>query len=97
MGKKSEADVNENFRKNVVNAMKHGDHLGVFVDNSIPNFNELFTDKTFVTPQVFDLPAMEEEKNYGPMVRDEDKTDNLGNKIGVFVKNPKWGISIVTT
>ena len=77
--------------------MKHGDHLGVFVDNSIPNFNELFTDKTFVTSAVFDLVAMEEEKNYLPMVRDEDKTDNMGNNIGVFVKNPKWGISIVTT
>lgn len=59
LGKKTKADVNENFRKNIVRTLKTGDNLVIFVDSSMPNFKAEFTDASCVHPDIFDLEVMD--------------------------------------
>ncbi len=93
--KKTKEEVNERFRKMIVNTMKSGDNLAIFVDSSIPNFKEEFTDATCVHPDIFDLEVMDKKENYKTMVREEEDVDNFGNK-GWYEKKDDWIISVVT-
>lgn len=54
IGKKSAEEVNEEFRKSIVNTMRSGAHLAISVEKDIPDFKTEFADKTCVPPQLFD-------------------------------------------
>lgn len=95
LGKKTKAEVNENFRKHIVQSMKSGDNLAIFVDNTMPNFNEEFTDASCVHPDIFDLEVMDQKENYMTMVREEENVDVFGDK-GGYYKKDTWIISVVT-
>lgn len=80
LGKKTQAEVDERFRKFLVNTMKSGDNLAIFVDASIPDFKAKFTDATCVPPFVFDMELMDKKENYKTVVRPDEDVDNFGNK-----------------
>ena len=94
MGKKTLEEVKERFRKFILNTMKSGDNLAIFVDMSIPDFKE-FYDPKFVHPDVFDRAVMDKKENYSSMLREDEDVDTFGNK-GGFYKKDDWIISIVT-
>lgn len=95
MGKKSDEEVKERFRKMIINTMKTGDNLAIFVDMSIPDFKTDYYDPKYVHPDIFDQAVMEKKENYGSMLREDEDVDGFGNKNG-FYKKDDWIISIVT-
>ena len=95
MGKKTHEEVKERFRKMIINTMKSGDNLAIFVDMSIPDFKAEFYDPEYVHPDIFDQELMDKKDNYKSMLRPDEDVDGFGNK-GGFYKRDGWVISVVT-
>ena len=95
IGKKSAEEVNEEFRKIIINTMRSGAHLAISVEKDIPDFKTEFADKTCVPPQLFDQKGIDNKEVFEPLLRDGDDHDRLGNK-NCFHIQEGWMVSVVT-
>lgn len=80
LGSQTKADVIERLRKNLVNTVKSGDTLVLFVDKIAPDFKVNFSDKNFPTDKVFNFGEWRKKEVYKSILKGDEDVDVFGNK-----------------
>uniref|UniRef100_A0A7S3MIW4 Uncharacterized protein n=1 Tax=Favella ehrenbergii TaxID=182087 RepID=A0A7S3MIW4_9SPIT len=91
----TQADCGEIVRKGFVNAMRSGDNLCVDMDKTKADFPAMSSEGNFTADKFFDYTWFEQEANYMPYVREDERHGPGGINPGIgFSRNPSFGMAL---